>query len=677
MTFSLANTWVGRQRWLYPQSRLARWSLWLVVGILLLAALRLLPGDHPVFLGFLIIGLLVVMPLSLVLLIRALTRRFLWKVRNRLILSYMLMGLAPIVLLGTLASVAAYIDIGQFAINNALFSLDEVSDDIRTEVTDVASLVLAQPGLPKHPLTLNEAGQIEQSGIAIAMLQKGKWTDLPLVTEHGPVAASPFAGQSLPSWLKPGFHGVVALDGHLYVCRDTRVTTGQRTEQLLGSVLVGPDSLNVMAGSLGRILVFPGFTLAAKGADEKKLDNLGDNSDKDQDVSFVSGGTLPPPAHFFDLRVYFTAPLNAVSWRTGNPIPAMMAVISRPSVLYTRLFSTSMGAGRYLRTFLIAMGVVFGLLELIALWMAVRLSRTITRSVAGLYRGTTEIDKGNLAYRVRAERKDQFGALATSFNSMASSIEVLLVQQREKERLLSELAIAQEVQTNLFPRSPALAPGLELHGKCVPARVVSGDYFDFIFEVEGGLCLALGDISGKGISAALLMASLSSAVRAFSLSAAAEDASPARLLAQLNTHLHRSTQPEKYATLFLAYYQSATGKLTYTNGGHLSPFILSPDGGVQRLDVGGSVVGLLPGLAYEEATVHLQRGDLLVAYTDGLTEPERGTEEFGETRLLTWLRAHWDQDLPSLADGTFSTVQSWIGDAEQPDDMTLVFARQL
>jgi phosphoserine phosphatase RsbU/P len=262
------------------------------------------------------------------------------------------------------------------------------------------------------------------------------------------------------------------------------------------------------------------------------------------------------------------------------------------------------------------------------------------------------------------------------------------VQQREKERLLNELAIAQEVQSTLFPRSPAFMGSLEVHGTCLPARTVGGDYFDFIFGYGPGLgangksaghvTLALGDISGKGISAALLMSALHSADRAFSAAVNEEGApvSPALLLKLLNAHLYRSTQSARYATLFLATYDPATRRLTYSNGGHLPPLVISKDGSVQRLEVGGAVVGLLDGLEYEEATVQLEPGDLLVAYTDGLTEPEKNGEDFGEERLMEFVRARREEPLTVLASNTLQVVKAWIGEQEQPDDMTVVLARQ-
>jgi sigma-B regulation protein RsbU (phosphoserine phosphatase) len=168
----------------------------------------------------------------------------------------------------------------------------------------------------------------------------------------------------------------------------------------------------------------------------------------------------------------------------------MIAVVSRPTLLYSLLFSNSVHIARLVSEGLIVITVIFTLLELIALLLAVRLGRTMTRSIAELYSATTQIDRGNLAHRIPVERKDQLGALATSFNTMAGSLAELLVQQREKERMQSELEIAQEVQNNLFPHTPVHMHRFELHGVCQPARTVSGDYYDFIVSGSGQLCFA-------------------------------------------------------------------------------------------------------------------------------------------------------------------------------------------
>jgi sigma-B regulation protein RsbU (phosphoserine phosphatase) len=285
----------------------------------------------------------------------------------------------------------------------------------------------------------------------------------------------------------------------------------------------------------------------------------------------IIGGTLPPAQHFYDIPITFYAPLDTRDWATGKTYDTVTKVTSRPSLLYQRLFIKSLRVATVVQDILIGVACFFGLLELIAFYMAVRLNRTITRSVNDLYDATVEIDQGNLAHRIKVTRKDQLAALARSFNRMSYSLERLLVEQREKERLQGELVIAQEVQANLFPHGSVSLSMLELHGACYPARTVSGDYYDFLTFGDSGLGLALGDISGKGISAALLMATLHSAVRAYryageelmtvgnqfttTLIEKIESTNgsnghgsdtflkPAKILAQLNRHLYRSTQP--------------------------------------------------------------------------------------------------------------------------------------
>jgi sigma-B regulation protein RsbU (phosphoserine phosphatase) len=416
----------------------------------------------------------------------------------------------------------------------------------------------------------------------------------------------------------------------------------------------------------------------------------------------IVGGTLPNPLHFYDVPVAFLAPLATVDWSSGKSLNTYTDVTSRPSLLYRRLFITSLSIGDLVREMLIAIAIAFGVLELLAFLAAVRLNQTITRSVHDLYEATLAIDGGNLEHRIQVKRRDQLGALSRSFNSMAASLARLLVEQREKQRLQNELSIAQEVQANLFPHGIIALPMLELHGVCLPARTVSGDYYDFLLFGNTGLGVALGDISGKGISAALLMATLHSAVRAYrfageelvtegtaalsnprtrhegeqEVECAELFEEPAKILSLLNRQLSRSTQPEKYATLFLAHYDGLTRRLVYSNGGHLPPLLLRANDSVTRLDQGGSVVGLLDELVWEQATVHFGVGDILIAYSDGVTEPENDFGEFGEARLLEVVRRHRHLSLEAISEQVIQTLRSWIGAQEQPDDVTLVLARQ-
>jgi sigma-B regulation protein RsbU (phosphoserine phosphatase) len=377
----------------------------------------------------------------------------------------------------------------------------------------------------------------------------------------------------------------------------------------------------------------------------------------------------------------------------------LVRVQTRPSVLYSRLFAALGDFAKGVEFILLGIAVVLAIIELLALVIGTSLTRSITGSVAQLYKATQHVDRGDFSHRIPVRSHDQLAELANSFNTMTASIERLVLEQKEKQRLENELVIAQEVQAQLFPREISQLESLEVHGYCRPARTVSGDYYDFLTINSEKMILAAGDVSGKGISAALLMATIHSAVRAYSMEgipilrepiavgAAAgsgvmlasglegAEVSPGTLLALLNHQLYASTPEEKYATLFLGYYDGSSRRLTYSNGGHLPPVIMSRNGSIRRLEQGGMVVGLFDNLSFDEASVQLEPGDIFLAYSDGVTEPENDFGEFGEARLIDLVRENRDLSLLEITERVTSAVDDWIGDQEQPDDITLVLAR--
>jgi sigma-B regulation protein RsbU (phosphoserine phosphatase) len=580
----------------------------------------------------------------------------------------------------------------------------------------------------------------DSSNIRHAKLEVAAFLDgQPLALETKPPMRPGMPG--IPAWLKGSFRGVVMGHGICFLrAADSRDVDGH-TLVLVTSLPLAKENLDEIASGLGTVTLVPGLMEEDDKVDSSELDKgivrkLGSESNekppkppvnfhvhsgppppgqgpvhiqfngRDVDPSHpeaISGGMLEPKTHFFDITVAFVAPLQAVFWRTGETHEAFIHVNSRPSLLYQRLFITSLQVAGAIQDILIGIAVFFAVLELIAFIMAVRLNQTITNSVSDLYVATQEIDKGNLSHRIAVKRQDQLAALSVSFNEMTASLEELLEEQREKERLQNELEIAYEVQNNLFPRQDVTLSMLDLHGVCRPARSVSGDYYDFLVFGPSTLGLALGDISGKGISAALLMATLHSAVRAYQFASeelvtVGTDAllspsfqmvksvpeincgeifeSPGKVLALLNRHLYRSTPSEKYATLFLAHYEGTQNRLTYSNGGQLPPLVLRADHGVTRLDKGGTVVGLMDGMSYDEGTVHLRSGDILIAYSDGVTEPENEFGDFGEERLLEVVGRNRHLPLAAISDLVMQALRSWIGTQEQPDDITLVLARQ-
>src|SRR5262249_55813091 len=270
------------------------------------------------------------------------------------------------------------------------------------------------------------------------------------------------------------------------------------------------------------------------------------------------------------------------------------------------------------------------------------------------------------SHRIPARKtKDQLSELAGSFNTMTERIERLIVEVKEKQRIENELEIARDVQLRLFPKELPHLKTLELWGGCQPARTVSGDYYDFVSLAPDRVALAIGDISGKGISAALLMAHIQSALRSQFTQrngrgdAVIDAASPSSILSILNDHLYASSPPEKYATFFLGLYGDERSQLIYTNAGHLAPMLVRR-GQVQRLSGEGFPVGLFPGVQYEQQALTLEAGDLLVAFTDGITEtPNKNAEEFGDQRVTELLVRHADSSLDRIAEEIVGSVSAW------------------
>ncbi|HYU46228.1 MAG TPA: SpoIIE family protein phosphatase, partial [Terriglobales bacterium] len=416
-----------------------------------------------------------------------------------------------------------------------------------------------------------------------------------------------------------------------------------------------------------------------------------------------TAGAIPAASSVVDHEITFGTPLAVVDWASANGerqrAGALVRVQTRPSVLYQRLFAALGDFAKGVEYILLFIAIVFAVIELLALLIGTSLTRSITAAVAQLYEATKHVNRADFSHRITVKSNDQLATLANSFNSMTASIEKLIEEQKEKQRLEGELAIAQEVQAQLYPKEIVQLESLEVHGFCRPARTVSGDYYDFLSLNSDKIMLAVGDISGKGISAALLMATIHSAVRAYSiegipllrepaavgaaagsgLTLASEikgaEVSPASLLGLLNQQLIESTPEAKYATLFLGIYDGATRRLTYSNGGHLPPILMSEDGSSQALSCSGTVVGLLDHVEYPETTVQLHGGDLFVAYSDGVTEPENDYGEFGEERLIQLVRENRHLPLVRITEIVTAAVDDWIGDQEQPDDVTLVLAR--
>jgi serine phosphatase RsbU (regulator of sigma subunit) len=251
-------------------------------------------------------------------------------------------------------------------------------------------------------------------------------------------------------------------------------------------------------------------------------------------------------------------------------------------------------------------------------------------------------------------------------------------EQREMER---EVEIAQAVQLRLFPQTAPSAPGLDCHGVCRPVRGVAGDYYDFLPLGPGKLGVAVGDVAGKGISAALLMASLQASLRSY-LSVSRDGM--ADVTREMNRQLFALTEPTRFATLFWGISDEKARTFRYVNAGHDPPFLLRRAFGtgsaapaeVQRLTAGGLPLGAFAGSEYREASIALEAGDLIAIYTDGITEATNpAEEEFGVARLQELLRTNAHRPAADLCRRVLETVDGFRAGSPQHDDMTLLIVR--
>jgi sigma-B regulation protein RsbU (phosphoserine phosphatase) len=250
-------------------------------------------------------------------------------------------------------------------------------------------------------------------------------------------------------------------------------------------------------------------------------------------------------------------------------------------------------------------------------------------------------------------------------------------EMAQRERLNRELEIAREVQQHLFPQRLPSVPGLDYCGRCRPAREVGGDYYDFLELPEGRLGIAIGDVSGKGIGAALMMASLEASLRG----QASVGRDLAELMKRVNTLVYEASSASHFATFFYAQYDPRDRQLSYVNAGHNPPVVVRKSAAacqVFRLQAGGPVIGLLPNGCYQQGSFPLEPGDLIVLFTDGVSESMNArNEEWGEDRLIELAKTCLGLFASETMTRIMAAAEAFTAGAPQHDDMTLVVLRVL
>jgi sigma-B regulation protein RsbU (phosphoserine phosphatase) len=590
-------------------------------------------------------------------------RRAIWRLRNRLIVTYVLIAVVPILLILILVGLGGYMMASQVAIYLVRSELDRGVTSLQAAVE---SLTRARVGARLE--TMRQTGEIyarRYPGVAF------------LIEDHGSTLRWP-ANTALkaPATLLMNSGGIASIEGRYYIWSSEDQNGAQfmavmpLTRRYLSDMVPGLGEVYLRAGEFSR-----GKLTIAPSSYEPRA------------------GAIPPPVNSWDLAVAWPSLIRVIDWaHPDNSQSAFLVVSTRFSALFQILLSQK-GDELQGLPLILFYGVSFAFLVvgIVGLTIGGSLTRTITGAVHSLYEGTQRVMRGDFSNRIKASGRDQLAELSLSFNTMTENLEQLLAVAKEKERLQAEIEIAREVQEQLYPKTAPAMKTLHIAGMCQPARMVSGDYYDYQLLPGNKLAIAIGDVAGKGISAALLMATIQAALR-MELRAALEQAelaapshstvkgfplSTARMVSDLNQQLHATTSPEKYATFCFALYDEESGTVSYTNAGHLPP-ILIRNGTATTLDVNGTVVGAFPFSKYDESRIQLNAGDLLLCYTDGITEPENEYGEmFGEERLIELVSKNADREDSKIIQTVMDAVRQWTHSPELTDDMTVVLARKL
>ena len=522
--------------------------------------------------------------------------RLLWRVRRKLIISYLFIGVVPAILIVTFFVLSALLLFANLSSYLIRASLTDLADEAMAEARLAAAELETRDGAAAVRAVLKrraaEAGS-EYPGISLAALpvEAGRCAPngtapAPPTDSGAPVTAGAWihgaAPVFLPAWVPcDGFAGILA-----YSVAPAGGTQPSEASASAADVFVRAVVFPVGSRPVALVVDVP-VTGAIKAQIEAATGiTMGS-------ASLVTGSPLPvqgqaavpasAPAGTVaserSWRFPWVALLDHVDWVTGKTEPLPVNIGLSVPAIYQRLSASqaSLGGtrsfGDLLLVLLLFVSGLFLIIEVGALVMGLALARSITGAVHELFEGTERVRQGDFGHRIPVLANDQLGELANSFNQMTGSIEDLLRQAAEKKRLEEEMRLAREIQMSLLPRGPLLVPGLTISALCVPAREVGGDYYDVIALPDGRYGILIADVSGKGMSAALYMAELKGLI----LSLSQIHLSPRDLLISANTLISMHLDSRSFITMTYAVIDPAAGVMTYARAGH-TPLLYLPAG---------------------------------------------------------------------------------------------------
>ena len=635
-------------------------------------------------------------------------RRLLWRVRRKLILSYVFVGVVPGLLVITfflLAGLILAFNVSSYLVQSRIRSLTDQARFLAQTVQLEAQRVTTREALietlerressaetrypflsvtvvPVSGLTCKVepavAARVPRTLPAELPLTAGSWGHLPPPT-------------TLPKWIGcNGFSGLVAYNAPP---NTADVALAEQTRLVMRAVAL-PEVPNP---TWAVILDMPmSKTIESRIKEETGIQ-------MDEVTAILPNGASPTLGRAIEERpvsgddgpmlslkqARWVVFLDHVDWPTGEPETASVSILLNTLEIYDRISVVSpvrVGALTFGQVLLLVLGLVGGLfliIQFVALVIGFVLARQITGAVHDLFTGTQHVRAGNFGHQIPVRARDQLGELAESFNLMTTEVTTLLGEMAEKGRLEQEMFAAREIQQKLLPTGPLRVTGLAVSAFCEPAREVAGDYYDFLPITDSMLGLLIADVAGKGLAAGLYMAQLKVIVQ--SLSRLHHE--PKEFLAAVNKVVSANLDGKSFITMSYGVIDVERREMTFARAGHC-PLIHVPANqppGMRKarmLVPDGLVVGLQidDGTMFEsvlqEQTISLAPGDLVVWFTDGISETMNEAYDcFGEQRLAQVVEQYAHLPFDQLRSYILAELRAFAGGADQHDDMTMILMK--
>ena len=646
---------------------------------------------------------------------------FLWRVRRKLTLSYIFIGFVPVLLIAVfflLCGLLLFFNVSSYLVQSRVEALvdetrflGEASAIELARTTDDATF--------DEVLTRRqEAASARYHGASMVVVPTrrvcGPANTTPGHTVNRPLASGAWAHldapTTLPDWVTcEGFAGLIAYQAPPLGTAATRESPLWRTHLVVRAVAFPAEAVPRYAVIID-VPVTAATGLQIQNDTGIELGDISTLGMTATDVKPVMGRAIEEDATNTATReaLAWMTFLDYTDWLTGRSGNVVIAIGLNVTEIYERISATPLtqignySVGQLLLILLAVVGGLFLAIQGVAFVMGLKLARSITGAVHELATGTEHVRRGDFTHRISVQTHDQLGDLADSFNSMTASVEDLLREKAEKERLEQELRIARQIQMSLLPQGPLRLEGLSVTAHCEPAREVGGDYYDYLPLGDRRVGIIIADVAGKGTSAALYMAEL----KGLMLSLSQLRTSPRELLIMANRIIAQHLDARSFITMTYAVVDMCTRTLTYARAGHCPLIYLPANGGAEReaRDGSGGTVGvgvqvrtmrkaqiqapdgLVLGLKIddgqrfesllEEVTQPLGVGDVVLLFTDGVTEAMNAAgDAFGEERLAALVEEHGDLSPEELRERILREIRAFVGGAGQHDDLTLVLLK--